>query len=319
MDKTVSPPGHTVSVQNLVKRYGSFVAVDHLSLAIAPGEVFGLLGPNGSGKTTTIDCILQLLSYDKGQIDLIGQPMTPTSYGLKRRVGVVPQNIAVFDELSVRESIDFFCGLYVADRAERARCVDDAVKFCGLEEFVKWRPRKLSGGLLRRLNIACGIAHRPDLAFFDEPTVAVDAQSRAQILSGIQSMNKAGTTVVYTSHYMEEVEQICSRVAILDHGRVIAQGTVDELKAQVKIGETVSVELLDLPAGLIERVEALPQCRKASYACGCLQVSCANGPHNLLDVLGAVRDCRGTPGRVWSEPPTLNDVFLELTGRKLRD
>ena len=122
-----------------------------------------------------------------------------------------------------------------------------------------------------------------------------------------------------SSHYMEEVEELCSRVAILDHGRIIAQGTVDELKAQVKIGETVSVELANLPAGLLERIEALPGCREASYGDGTLQVRCANGPHNLLDVLGAVRDCHGTPGRVWSEPPTLNDVFLELTGRKLRD
>lgn len=318
MDRT-SPPTPTVSVENLVKRYGSFVAVDHLSLSILPGEVFGLLGPNGSGKTTTIDCILQLLTYDKGRIELFGKPMSPTSYDLKRRVGVVPQNIAVFDELTVRENVDFFCGLYVADRAERARCVDAAVDFCGLGEFVSRRPRKLSGGLLRRLNIACGIAHRPDLAFFDEPTVAVDAQSRAQILSGIRSMNEAGATVVYTSHYMEEVEELCSRVAILDHGRIIAQGTVDELKAQVKIGETVSVELATLPAGLEERIKALPACRKVSYTDGTLQVRCANGPHNLLDILGAVRDCHGTPGRVWSEPPTLNDVFLELTGRKLRD
>ena len=318
MDRT-SPPTPTVSVENLVKRYGSFVAVDHLSLSILPGEVFGLLGPNGSGKTTTIDCILQLLTYDKGRIELFGKPMSPTSYDLKRRVGVVPLNNAVFDELTVRENVDFFCGLYVADRAERARCVDAAVDFCGLGEFVSWRPRKLSGGLLRRLNIACGIAHRPDLAFFDEPTVAVDAQSRAQILSGIRSMNEAGATVVYTSHYMEEVEELCSRVAILDHGRIIAQGTVDELKAQVKIGETVSVELATLPAGLEERIKALPACRKVSYTDGTLQVRCANGPHNLLDILGAVRDCHGTPGRVWSEPPTLNDVFLELTGRKLRD
>ena len=318
MDRT-SPPTPAVSVENLVKRYGSFVAVDHLSLSIRPGEVFGLLGPNGSGKTTTIDCILQLLTYDKGDIELFGEPMSPTSYALKRRVGVVPQNIAVFDELTVRENIDFFCGLYVADRAERARCVDAAVDFCGLGEFVSWRPRKLSGGLLRRLNIACGIAHRPDLAFFDEPTVAVDAQSRAQILSGIRSMNEAATTEIYTSHYMEEVEELCSRVAILDHGRIIAQGTVDELKAQVRIGETVSIELATLPAGLEGRIEALPECREVSYTDGTLQVRCANGPHNLLDVLGAVRDCHGTPGRVWSEPPTLNDVFLELTGRKLRD
>lgn len=308
-----------VEVNNLVKRYGDVMALDHFDLTIQPGEVFGLLGPNGSGKTTAINCILQLLTYDKGIIQLFGQPMTPTAYQLKRKIGVVPQNVALFEELTVQENIDFFCALYVADRKERRRLVEEAISFVGLEDYRKFRPRKLSGGLLRRLNIACGIAHRPDLAFFDEPTVAVDAQSRAQILSGIRSMNEAGTTVVYTSHYMEEVEELCSRVAILDHGRIIAQGTVDELKAQVKIGETVSVELANLPAGLLERIEALPGCREASYGDGTLQVRCANGPHNLLDVLGAVRDCHGTPGRVWSEPPTLNDVFLELTGRKLRD
>lgn len=318
MNESTSPSA-AVRVDNLVKRYGAFVAVDHISFEIEPGEVFGLLGPNGSGKTTTIDCILQLLSYDKGEISLFGQPMAPTRYDLKRRLGVVPQNIAVFDELTVRENIDYFCGLYVADKARRAQCVEAAIGFCGLEDFVTWRPKKLSGGLLRRLNIACGIAHKPDLAFFDEPTVAVDAQSRAQILEGIRAMNQAGATVVYTSHYMEEVEELCDRVAILDHGHIIAAGTVDELKAQVKAGETISVELPELPDGLAQKLQAMPQCLQAAYKDHTLTVRCANGPHNLLDVLGVVRDCHGVPGRVWIQPPTLNDVFLELTGRELRD
>ena len=142
--------------------------------------------------------------------------MTPTRYDLKRRIGVVPQNVAVFEELTVRQNVDYFCGLYVPDRARRRQLVNDALEFVGLQDFERMVPRKLSGGLQRRLNIACGVAHRPDLAFFDEPTVAVDPQSRASILEGIKGMNRAGMTVVYTSHYMEEVEDICS--AHHDHG-----------------------------------------------------------------------------------------------------
>ncbi|MEE8721077.1 MAG: ABC transporter ATP-binding protein, partial [Coriobacteriales bacterium] len=227
---------NVVCVRNLVKRYGDLPALDHFDLSIAPGEIFGLLGPNGSGKTTAINCILQLLAYDKGDIELFGEPMTATRYDLKRRIGVVPQQVAVFDELTVRENIDYFCSLYVDDRQRRSRLVDEAVEFVGLGDFVRFRPKKLSGGLLRRLNIACGIAHRPELIFFDEPTVAVDPQSRASILDGIRRLNDEGTTVVYTSHYMEEVEQLCTRVMIMDRGRPLATGTVEELQRSIATG-----------------------------------------------------------------------------------
>ena len=195
-----------VSVDNLVKRYGELVALDHFSMAIERGEIFGLLGPNGSGKTTAIHCILGLLPYDKGTIALFDEPMTPTSYDLKAHIGIVPQNIAVFEELSVRENIDYFCSLYVADKGRRRGLVDEAIDFVGLSGYEKFRPKKLSGGLLRRLNIACGIAHKPSLIFMDEPTVAVDPQTRNRILEGIVRLNHEGATIVYTSHYMEEVE-----------------------------------------------------------------------------------------------------------------
>ena len=203
-----------VSIHNLVKRYGDVLALDHLDLEIKRGEIYGLLGPNGSGKTTAINCLLALLGYDKGSIRVFGEKMEPDSYESKRRIGVVMQNVAVFEELTVRENIDYFCSLYVKDKKRRRQLVEEAVRFTGLEDHLKKYPKKLSGGLLRRLNIACGIAHRPELILMDEPTVAVDPQSRNHILEGIKKLNEQGSTIIYTSHYMEEVEKICTRISI---------------------------------------------------------------------------------------------------------
>jgi len=311
-----------VEVGSLVKRYGELVAVDGLSLRIPRGQVLGLLGPNGSGKTTTISCILQLLTYDKGSIRLFGEPMTPTSYGLKRRIGVVPQDVAVFDELTVAENVNAFCALYVRDRAERRRLVAEAIAFVGLEKFVKFKPKKLSGGLLRRLNIACGIAHGPDLIILDEPTVAVDPQSRNAILDGIKRLNERGATILYTSHYMEEVEQLCDRIVIMDRGRQVASGTSDELKAMIGTGERIRVEIVDpVPPSeeSLEGLRRLEHVRTVTYQDGEVLIECTSGAHNLSDVMRALNAVGATCGRVTSEPPTLNDVFLEITGRALRD
>ena len=314
--------GLAVEVDSLVKRYGELVAVDGLSLTIPRGQVLGLLGPNGSGKTTTISCILQLLTYDKGSIRVFGEPMTPTSYGLKRRIGVVPQDVAVFDELTVAENVNAFCALYVRDRAERRRLVAEAIAFVGLEKFVKFKPKKLSGGLLRRLNIACGIAHGPDLIFLDEPTVAVDPQSRNAILDGIRRLNEHGATIIYTSHYMEEVEQLCHRIVIMDRGRQVASGTSNELKAMIGTAERIRVEVVD-PAPLgeetLEGLRRLEHVRTATHQNGEVLIECSPGAHNLSDVMKALDEAGATCGRVTSEPPTLNDVFLEITGRALRD
>ena len=308
-----------VSVENLVKRYGSLIALDHFDLHIQQGEIFGLLGPNGSGKTTAINCILQLLTYDKGTIQLFGQDMTPTSYDIKRRIGVVPQDVAVFDELSVYENVNYFCALYVPDAKQRKLLVDEAIQFVGLEDYVKFRPKKLSGGLLRRLNIACGIAHKPDLVFFDEPTVAVDPQSRNSILEGIKEMNRTGTTVVYTSHYMEEVEEICSRIMIMDKGRSVAVGTNVELKSMVGTGERIDIELFEIPEIVLSELRVLDHVISATHADGHLVVICQQGSHNVGDVLGVLQRAGLEAGRIYAEPPTLNDVFLEITGTELRD
>lgn len=325
-----------IAIEGLVKRYDELLALDHFDLHVDQGEIFGLLGPNGSGKTTSINCMLALLTYDRGSIRLFGESMAPTRYDLKRRIGIVPQQVAVIDELTVRENIDYFCSLYVNDRARRRALVDEAIEFVELEEFVRFRPGKLSGGLLRRLNIACGIAHKPELIFFDEPTVAVDPQSRNAILNGIQRLRAEGATVVYTSHYMEEVEQICDRVMIMDHGRALAQGTPDELKRSIRTGERIVIELEDpsgprarpgsrandgdaLPTRELERLYALPHVLDVSLAGNLLTVSCEASEHNLTDVLASLRAGNARLGRITCAPPTLNDVFLEITGRELRD
>ena len=308
-----------IHIENLVKRYGDLVALNHLSLDIHEGEIFGLLGPNGSGKTTAINCLLSLLKYDKGTIEIFGQPMTPDNYQAKQQIGIVLQNVAVFDELTVYENIDYFCGLYVSDKKKRKKLVDDAVQFAGLEDYCKMRPKKLSGGLLRRLNIACGIAHKPRLIIMDEPTVAVDPQSRNKILEGIQKLNAQGSTIIYTSHYMEEIEQICTRIALMDHGRVIASGTSEELKKMIKTGETITVEAILLEEKHLRDIRSLPHVFDLHYENQILVLRCTGAQHNLIRLLNYLQSQDITFGRVFSELPTLNDVFLEITGKQLRD
>ncbi len=308
-----------VKIENLVKKYKELTAVDHLSLEIRKGEVFGLLGPNGSGKTTTISCLLSLLAFDEGTIELFGKTMTPTSYDIKARIGIIPQNVAVFDELNVYENIDCFCGLYITDKAKRRQYVDEAIAFVGLQDFTKFKPKKLSGGLLRRLNIACGIAHKPELIILDEPTVAVDPQSRNKILEGIEELNKNGATVIYTTHYMEEVEQICSKIAIMDHGKKIAEGTSGELKRMIKNTETVTIEMDEPDQALMETVKRLENVYEVKWEAGKLKIYLAGGEHNLLDIMDLLRTSGVRFGQVTSELPTLNDVFLTITGKELRD
>ena len=308
-----------VKVTNLVKRYKELIALDNFSLQIEEGEVFGLLGPNGSGKTTTINCLLSLLKYDKGEVELFGEKMGPNRRDLKSRIGVVCQNVAVFEELTVYENIDYFCGLYIKDRKTRKQYVEDAIAFVDLGEFRKFYPKKLSGGLLRRLNIACGIAHKPDLIILDEPTVAVDPQSRNKILEGVTELNKAGATIIYTSHYMEEVEQICSRILIMDKGKEVASGTSEELKGRIKNTENVIVDIRNLSDEHIDAIKNLNHVYDVNYSADKLTIKCSGGKHNITHVIEYLSDSNVSYDRIYSELPTLNDVFLEITGKELRD
>lgn len=308
-----------IEVNNLVKRYKELIALDHFRLEVEEGEILGLLGPNGSGKTTVINCMLALLTYDKGDIRIFGKQMKADSYDLKQQIGVVPQNVAVFHELSVEDNINYFCGLYVSDKAKRKTLVDEAIRFVSLEEFRKFRPGKLSGGLLRRLNIACGIAHQPKLIFMDEPTVAVDPQSRNAILEGIRRLNAQGATIVYTSHYMEEVEEICSRIIIIDKGKTIAAGSKEELKAGITMKEKIEVEQVKLQEQQVQDIQDIANVFSVQYNANVLQVKFTEGKRNLANLLDYFTQENITYGKVYSQQPTLNDVFLEITGKQLRD
>lgn len=308
-----------VGVKNLVKRYDKLVALDHLNLAVEDGEIFGLLGPNGSGKTTAINCILSLLKYDKGSIEIFGKPMRPDAYDIKRNIGIIMQNVAVFEELTVYENISYFCSLYVKDKKEVRRLTEEALEFVSLQDFTKFMPKKLSGGLLRRLNIACGIAHKPKLIILDEPTVAVDPQSRNKILEGIKNLNRAGATIIYTSHYMEEVEELCSRISIIDKGKVIATGTKDELKNMISLGEKITVEAYNLTEYQLDEILHLANITQVNYNENQLVLRSKKGKNNLISVLDYLQTHDVNFGKIYTEMPTLNDVFLEITGKELRD
>ena len=310
---------NVIEVKNLKKEYKEIKAVDNLSFEVHEGEILGLLGPNGSGKTTTINCLLSLLNYSSGSIKIFGKEMKPDSYDIKSKIGVVFQEVAVFDELTVYENIDYFCGLYINNKETRKKYIEDAIKLVGLENFKNFYPKKLSGGLLRRLNIACGIAHKPKLIFLDEPTVAVDPQSRNNILDGIKKLRDNGATIVYTTHYMEEVEMLCDRVIILDKGKILATGTTDELKELTKIEEKISIEINALDINYIDKIKELKNVDDVKYSSNILLVTYKKGKNNLVEIMEYLKKNNIKYNKIYSERPTLNDVFLELTGKELRD
>lgn len=308
-----------IEVKNLTKEYKKLKAIDNLSFDVYEGEILGLLGPNGSGKSTTINCILSLLNFSKGSIKIFNKEMKPDAYEIKKEIGVIFQDVAVFDELTVYDNIDYFCGLYISDKNKRKEYIEDAINLVGLNEFTKFYPKELSGGLLRRLNIACGITHKPKIIFLDEPTVAVDPQSRNNILDGIKKLRESGATIIYTTHYMEEVEMLCDRVIILDKGKVIASGTTDELKALANIEEKISVEIVEFDSKHLANIKKLPNVSEVTYNNHLLQVIYTKGDNNLTKFMDYLKKEEIAYQKIFSERPTLNDVFLELTGKELRD
>ncbi|EOH77824.1 MULTISPECIES: ABC transporter ATP-binding protein [Enterococcus] len=308
-----------IKIENLVKHYGKFKALDHLDLQVEKGDILGLLGPNGSGKSTTINCVLSLLSYDSGSIKIFGEEMGPEKYNIKQKIGVVPQEIALFEELNVTDNIQYFCGLYIQEKAKREQYVEEVIQLVGLEEFRKFYPKQLSGGLKRRLNIACGIVHKPELIFLDEPTVAVDPQSRNKILDSIKELNRQGATIVYTTHYMEEVEILCNNIVIIDQGKVIAEGTKEQLKNRVRENEKLVIEAPGLREEQIQLIGKMSNVIEAVYDETYLTVTTKAMKETLLPILNYFEIEKISYTNIHTLEATLNDVFLEITGKELRD
>lgn len=307
-----------IEVKKLTKKYKTLKAVDNLTFTVKKGEILGLLGPNGSGKSTTINSILSLLNYE-GKIKIFGKEMNPNAYDIKEKIGVIFQDVAIFEELTVIENIDYFCGLYIKNKKIRKQYVEEALRLVSLEDFRKFYPKQLSGGLLRRLNIACGIAHKPEIIFLDEPTVAVDPQSRNSILSGIKKLRDNGATIIYTTHYMEEVEMICDRVIIIDKGKIIAEGTCDELKKLAKIEEKITIETSNIEEKILKELQKNRNIEEITYENGILFIVYNKGKNNLENLIDYLKENKVKYSSIYSERPTLNDVFLELTGKELRD
>lgn len=308
-----------IEVRGLIKRYKDLTAVDNLDLDVKKGRILGLLGPNGSGKSTTINCILSLLKKDSGSVKIYGKEMSPNAYDIKEKIGVVFQDVGVYDELTVYENINYFCGLYIRDKEERKKLIQRTLDLVGLDDFVKFKPKKLSGGLLRRLNIACGIAHRPEIIILDEPTVAVDPQSRNNILEGIKRLNEEGSTIIYTSHYMDEVDFLCDDIVIIDKGKVIAKGTSSELKDMIEVNEKISFVADDLPEQVIDKLKNMDHIIDFSYKDGTCRMTFSKSNEKLLSLVEILTGSKVDYRSINVEKPSLNDVFLELTGKDLRD
>lgn len=308
-----------IQVSNLVKKYKNLVAVKDLSISIRQGEIFGLLGPNGAGKSTTINTILGLLKQDGGKVEIMGHDMSIHSSEVKSKIGYVPQDLAFYEEMSAYANVKYWAQIYGLKGDEAKKAVQDALEFTGLWERRKDKAKGFSGGMKRRLNIACGIVHKPQVLFMDEPTVGVDPQSRNNIRESIMKLNQNGSTIIYTSHYMEEVEELCDRIVIIDEGKVIAQGTVDELIASVPSEKKVAIELTELTdriANIVKEAPGVQLCRKEDNTLFVVMDQNDINFSNLIELL--VKE-KAQIVAINFTKMNLESVFLELTGKRLRD
>lgn len=307
-----------VSVANLSKSYNGAKAVDNLSFTIPQGIIFGLLGPNGAGKTTSISMLSGLFPPDQGEILIGGKALGKDPTGVKGLMGVVPQEIALYGTLSARENLHFWGRLYGLAGTELKRRTEEVLELVGLRERAKEAIKTYSGGMKRRINIAAGLLHRPKLLLLDEPTVGVDPQSRRAILDMIIELNQAGMTVLYTSHYMEEVSELCHQVAIMDKGHIIAQGTLAELTNMVGNQDILKLTL-DKHLEQTDFLTSLPGVSQAAITENILTITTAQGNSALAGIITALTNRGSQVSSVILEQPNLEAVFLHLTGRSLRD
>jgi len=311
---------HIVKIEEVTKNFGELTAVDRMSLQIEEGEIFGLLGPNGAGKSTVINMITGLFRMDKGDIFVLDKSVNKDPMFTKRNIGIVPQDIAIYEDLTSLENVKFFAGLYGLRGKKLSAAAEEALEFTGLSDQAKAFPKTFSGGMKRRLNIACAIAHKPKIIIMDEPTVGIDPQSRNHILQSVKKLNQSGSTIIYTSHYMEEVEEICTRIAIMDHGKVIAQGTKEELKALITDTNVVWVTIEDSVSRIEEsKIKEIPGVIHLDITDSTIKITSAREVKNLGKIIQYFIGSGISIKSVESKIPDLETVFLSLTGRRLRD
>jgi ABC-2 type transport system ATP-binding protein len=313
-----------VEVEQLTKKYGENIAVDAISFSVKEGEIFGFLGPNGAGKSTTLNVISTLTYYDRGRVSVGGYDIDKDERKIKALIGLVPQDIAVYQTLSAYENVAFFASLYGLSGKKLKESALEALEFVGLSEHKKIRASKMSGGMKRRLNIACGIAHTPKLIVMDEPTVGVDAQSREHIMNSIRKLRDNGATIIYTSHYMPEVQEICNRIAIIDKGRLAAIGTKEELLEVITDVRTIFISIVQknggTPEQLLATLREIPDVVNVSFdeEITRIRMDVALSFTSVSAALKTVLESGVDISEVQNEEPNLETTFLALTGRELR-
>ncbi|AKP65868.1 ABC transporter ATP-binding protein [Levilactobacillus koreensis] len=308
-----------LTVKGLTKKFGTKVAVDDVSFTVPTGKILGLLGPNGAGKSTIINMVTGLLTKTSGEVTLFGTAMGPHDMGNRQRFGVVPQELAMFDDLSAEENVRYFGGLYGLRGAELRQSVAQALATVELTKHRKQRPKTFSGGMQRRLNIAMAIVHHPDLLFMDEPTVGIDPQSRNYILTAIEEMRARGITVIYTSHYMEEVERLADKIVIVDHGKVIASGTEEELVNLVMDQRRVTIVIDQPERVVVSELQQIAGVQQVTLNGVNLHIAVAIASNPLNQILMALIQRDIVVASVDQPRIDLETVFLNLTGRTLRD
>jgi ABC-2 type transport system ATP-binding protein len=306
-----------LAIHELHKRYGDTVALDKVSLLVEEGELFGLLGPNGAGKTTLLSIVSSLLEPTSGEVRILGRVVGADDRDLRREVGIVPQELALYGELSARENLEFFGRLYGLRGPVLRERTAEVLAAVGLEDRAGDRVETFSGGMKRRLNLGAALMHRPKLLLLDEPTTGVDPQSRNHIFEEIRRVNRAGVTIVYTSHYMEEVQALCSRIGIMDHGRLIACDTLPGLLRQMT--GVIRFRVPEVTPALRERLKQLPEAQLLEQDGRPLELECRDVQATLLRLVAALTEMHVELGHLETEEPNLERVFLHLTGRALRD
>lgn len=305
-------------IDNVVKRYGNYLALDCVDIEIEEGEILGLLGPNGAGKTTLIHGMIGLIPIDSGNITIFGKNLKKNLLDIKKNIGLVTQEVTIFEDLTTWDNLAFFGGMYGIRGEELRKNIDEVLEIVGLTNQKKKLPAKFSGGMKRRLNIACSLVHKPKFLIMDEPTVGIDAQSRNYILDTVGNLNKNGTTVLYTTHYIEEVEAISSRVVIMDQGHVIAKGTQEELIEKIQHEEKITLQLLEAEEGIEEELKKISGVKEVYQQGRQIKIISEVGAGNFEQILSVGKNHGGIQ-RINTEKANLETIFLTLTGKQLRD